>query len=39
MKNYNKVLKTKKTENFSNSKNYEEQVVNWQQYFPTYHFD
>ncbi|EAH8811787.1 transglycosylase, partial [Campylobacter coli] len=23
-------LKTKKTENFSNSKNYEEQVVNWQ---------
>ncbi|MDO56590.1 transglycosylase, partial [Campylobacter jejuni] len=27
---YNKVLKTKKTENFSNSKNYEEQVVNWQ---------
>ncbi|EAJ5123111.1 transglycosylase, partial [Campylobacter coli] len=22
MKNYNKVLKTKKTENFSNSKNY-----------------
>ncbi|EAK2935342.1 transglycosylase, partial [Campylobacter jejuni] len=27
MKNYNKVLKTKKTENFSNSKNYEEQVV------------
>ncbi|EAK5118547.1 transglycosylase, partial [Campylobacter jejuni] len=37
MKNYNKVLKTK-TENFSNSKNYEEQVVNWQQYFPTYHF-